>query len=146
MEDIYFYDELDKAVDWAIWLNFTQFNDKLPKYGVIDGPEENYAVVREDHPFMDEFSFIENLPQDYSHLDFNHLKAIGSDFDPLPHWASIKGAFDTMKTRYLLFILDQKVPLEKFIRYTLASRGYDQKAEWIGFEKAEKLWLESKTE
>jgi len=28
------------------------------------------------------------------------------------------------------------------IRYELAARGYDKDHKWVGFEKAEEVWLE----
>ena len=41
----------------------------------------------------------------------------------------------------LCFVLHTKLPLEKLIRYELASRGYDQNMNWVGFEKAKEIWL-----
>jgi len=41
----------------------------------------------------------------------------------------------------LRFILSAKIPLEKFIKYELACRGYDKDFQWVGFDKAEAIWL-----
>lgn len=41
----------------------------------------------------------------------------------------------------LRFILALNIPLEKFIRYELAARGYDEDHKWVGFPQAKKIWL-----
>ncbi|WP_452598444.1 hypothetical protein [Pontimicrobium sp. MEBiC01747] len=50
--------------------------------------------------------------------------------------------FSTMHGDYLRFLLHYKVPLEKFIRFELASRGYDGNFNWVGFDASEKIWLQ----
>ncbi len=58
------------------------------------------------------------------------------------HWEDIRGMFSTMHGDYLRFLLHYKVPLEKFIRFELASRGYDGNFNWVGFDASEKIWLQ----
>ncbi len=66
---------------------------------------------------------------------------IGMDINPLSHWESIEGMFTRTNGEILRFILSHKIPLEMFIRYELACRGHDENHKWVGFEKAEKIWL-----
>ena len=47
-----------------------------------------------------------------------------------------------MDGEILRFILKYKMPIERFIRYELASRGYDENHQWVGFEKAKAIWLQ----
>ena len=61
--------------------------------------------------------------------------------DPLNHWEEIRGIYSIMDGELLRYILQSKIPLEKFIRFELASRGYDKDYRWCGFEKAEEIWL-----
>ncbi len=63
------------------------------------------------------------------------------DEDPLHHFEEIRGMFSVMDGEILRFILEAKIPLEKFIRYELASRGFDKDHKWVGFEKVEEIWL-----
>ena len=37
--------------------------------------------------------------------------------------------------------LAMKIPLEKFIHFELYCRGFDKEYNWVGFEKARKVWL-----
>ncbi len=64
------------------------------------------------------------------------------DEDPLPHFEEIRGMFSVLHGEILRYILEVKIPLDKFIRYELANRGYDKDHLWVGFEKAEEIWLE----
>ncbi len=63
------------------------------------------------------------------------------DDDPLSHWEEIAGMFSVAHGETLQFILSAKIPLEKFIRYELACRGYDENFQWVGFEKSQEIWL-----
>lgn len=136
----YFFDSMQKALDCAVWLNF-KFRTKSIEFGVIHGPDDNWAVV--DRSVVDEMelSFLSVLPEDYSEMTFEHIRNIKRDENPLGHWEELTGTFSVMDGELLRFILHAKVPLEKLIRYTLAIGGYDENHSWIGFEASEKLWL-----
>lgn len=49
--------------------------------------------------------------------------------------------FSIQDNELLMFMLNYNIPLELFIRYELASRGIDKDNRWIGFDKAEEVWL-----
>jgi hypothetical protein len=47
-----------------------------------------------------------------------------------------------MDGKILRYILYAKIPLEKLIRFELAGRGFDENHRWVGFEKANEIWLQ----
>ncbi len=136
-----FYDNLDKARDRALWLEFEHRN--IPKqFVVFDGPEDNFAVA--DMTTAEEMEVSHHyysLPESYEHLSYGDLKAISKDTEMLPHWEELLGKFAVMEGELLRYILQYHIPLEKIIRYELANRGFDENHQWIGFEKAEEIWL-----
>ena len=130
---------LQKAIDRALWLNFKHRTSNV-KFKVLHSLDDHYLITIPERSIFDKDDF-EVLPEDYSKMTYNHIKSIYSDMSLPIHWEEIKGKFATMDGEYLRFILHYKVPLEKFIRYELASRGHDEDHTWIGFEKAEEIWL-----
>ncbi len=74
-------------------------------------------------------------------MDYKHIRQISMDEDPLNHWEEIRGMFSVMDGEILRYILEANIPLEKFIRNELANRGYDKDHQWVGFDKAEQIWL-----
>lgn len=133
-----FYNNLDKARDRALWLEFEHRN--VPKqFVVFDGPEENFAVAdlqtAEDitHQYY-------SLPENYQHLSYGDLKGISGDPEMLKHWEEILGKFSVMEGELLRFILEYQIPLEKIIRHELGSRGFDRNNQWVGFEKSREIW------
>ena len=127
-----------KAIDLAIWQNHShRFDDN---YGVVLSSKGDYIVVQTNHPSFEKNAF-EILPVDYTKMSYQHIQQIRMDDDPLYHFEEIAGMFSTCHGEILRFMLSAKIPLERFIRYELASRGYDQKFNWVGFEKASDIWL-----
>ena len=135
-----FYDNLDKARDRALWLEFEHRN--VPKqFVVIDGPENNYAVA--DLHTAEEMDIVHHyysLPENYQHWTYGDLKGIAGDPEMLEHWENILGKFSVMEGELLKFILKYQLPLEKIIRHELGCRGFDADNRWIGFSESEKLW------
>ncbi|WP_299117537.1 hypothetical protein [uncultured Winogradskyella sp.] len=130
---------LEKAIDEAIWLNF-KHRIKNKTFGVIQSIEGNYIITDVNHPtFIDEV--FETLPLNYADMTYNHIKHISQDINPLSHFSEIKGMLSVMHGEILRYILSHRIPIEKFIRYELASRGHDEDHKWIGFERAEEIWL-----
>jgi hypothetical protein len=128
-----------KAIDTAIWQNLNYRYDD--NYGVIRSKEnKDYIVLQKDHPMVSTSEFIQ-FTADYAGMTYDQIQAIASDRDPLAHWEEIRGMFSTVHGETLRFLLFTKVPLDKFIRHTLASRGYDPEFNWVGFDKAEAIWL-----
>ncbi len=128
-----------KAIDLAIWQNLNHRYDD--NYGVIQSKtNEDYMVLPKDHPMVWANQFIQLTP-DYADMTYDHIQEIASDRDPLAHWEEIRGMFSTVHGETLRFLLFTKVPLDKFIRHTLASRGYDENFKWVGFDSAEAVWL-----
>lgn len=129
---------LQKAIDLAIWQN--QNHRFEENYGVVLSSQGDYLVIQTSHPSFDKSEF-ENLPVDYKKMEYQHIQQIQMDVDPLPHFEEIAGMFSTAHGETLRFILNTKIPLKKFIRYELACRGYDENFQWVGFEKANSIWL-----
>lgn len=128
-----------KAIDHALWLNFQERVSKI-EHGVIPSFQGGYIVTPIDHPTFKGEVF-EDLPADYTDMNYNDIKYIKADDDPLPHWETIFGMLSTTNGEILRYILAYNIPLEKLIRYELAMRGYDQNHQWVGFEEAEEIWL-----
>jgi len=127
-----------KAIDLAIWQNHNHRYDD--NYGAVLSSKGDYMVVQTDHPSFNSSEF-ETLPEGYTNMDYKHIRQIRMEDDPLSHWEDIAGLFSTTHGEVLQFILSAKTPLEKFIRYELACRGYDKDFLWVGFDKAEAIWL-----
>ena len=85
-------------------------------------------------PFLD-------IAKDCSQINFEQISHIRMDEAPLLFWEEIAGMFSVVGGEFLRFILHTKIPLEKLIRYELATRGYDKNTQWVGFDKAKKIWL-----
>lgn len=128
-----------KAIDQAAWFNF-EHRTSNQKYGVIQSSKGDYFVLPTDHVSFEGETF-EKLPSDYSGITYDHIRSIGMDEDPLYHFDEICGMFSVIHGEILRYILEAKIPLEKFIRFELANRGYDKDHKWVGFEKAEEIWL-----
>jgi hypothetical protein len=130
---------LQKALDKAVCINFEHQTSSY-RVRVIGDVENGYDVVKSSSSKIREQDF-EPLATDYTEMTYDHIASIGEDFTPLKHWEEICGAFQVIDGEILRFILAFKVPLEKIIRYELACRGHDKNHEWVGFEKAQKIWL-----
>lgn len=135
------FQDHDKAIDHAIWLNFRHRQKETQIFHVIDSPSGDPAVVSDDiwESFTDA-GFDHSLNDDYTDLSYERIDSISSDSDPLYFWEEIRGMMSVTDIEVLQFILDKKIPLERFIRQELTARGYDDKGMWIGFEEAKKLW------
>lgn len=133
------YQSKHKSIDHAVALNF-QHRCEEKEYGVIQSVEKDYLVVPVNHPKFVGENF-EELLDSYASLDFDRIEEILIDRKPLLHWESIKGMFSIADGEVLRFILALQIPLEKFIRYELAARGYDEDHQWIGFTQAKKIWF-----
>lgn len=129
-----------KAIDLAKWLNFIDRNDSYT-YGICQHGNHQFRVTEIDMAHKKPSSWLDIIPKNYARMSYEHLASIFSDVDPLSHMDDIRGMFCTLNNQILLFILQEKIPLEKFIKKELASRGYDNHNTFIGFKAAEKLWL-----
>lgn len=134
------FDSEQKAIDHAIWLNF-KYRIADIRFGVLQGPEDNWAVCEQITADEMEMSFLDVLPKDLSELTYKHLDSIRQDKEPLLFWISIVGMVSTLDGEILRFILENKIPLDKIIRHELALRGYDKDHRWCGFDKAREIWL-----
>ena len=131
---------LQRAIDKALWLNF-KHRTKNANFKVLYSLEDHFLITIPERSIFDKDDFVD-LPEDYSKMTYEHIRGIASDQNPLEHWEDIKGTFAIMDGELLRYILHYKVPLEKFMRWELAARGYDKDHKWVGFEKAETIWLE----
>lgn len=129
---------LQRAIDIALWMNF-KYRVQNRSYVIIqDKKTKLYQIVPQ--LARRKTSYIKPVDS-YKKMSYEHIKAIRSEHCPLNHWEEIAGLFSVCNGEFLRFILQYQVPLEKLIRYELASRGYDQSAKWVGFSKAEEIWL-----
>ena len=128
-----------KAIDLAVYQNLShRFGDS---YGVVLSSHGDYMVVPIDHNSFEKTEF-EKFMDSYADMGYDLIRKIYMDAEPLDHWEDIKGMFSIMHGETLRFLLKTKLPLEKFIRYELANRGYDENFQWVGFERAGKIWLD----
>lgn len=134
------FDSRQKAVDHAMWLNF-KYRIAGIVFGVISGPEDNWAVCEQATANEMEMNFLDVLPKDFSELNFKQLDTLRQDKEPLPFWSDLVGMVSTADGEVLRFILEKKIPLDKLIRHELALRGFDKNHRWVGFDKAREVWL-----
>ncbi len=134
------HEDVHRAIDEALWLNDKTKGIENILFSVIEGPENNYAVVSSDVLDMFENPSIQKLYDNYTHLSFQTINWIRQDPNPLDHWEEIGSLFSNIDGDILRFIISLNIPLEKFIRYELGARGYDKNGAWIGFEESKELW------
>ena len=134
------FDDQQKAIDHAMWLNF-KYRIAGIAFGVIHGPEDNWAVCEQATASEMEMTFLDILPIDYSTISYKQLDAIRQDEEPLPFWSALVGLVSTADGEILRFILENKIPLDKLIRHELALRGFDKNHRWCGFDNAREIWL-----
>ncbi|WP_027879245.1 hypothetical protein [Mesoflavibacter zeaxanthinifaciens] len=134
------FDSKQKAIDHCMYLNF-KYRIANICFGVLHGPDNNWAVCEEATAQEMDMEFLNVLPKDYSEMSYDNIRHIRMDQDPLPHWDSIIGLFSVADGEILRYILYAKIPLEKLIRHELAGRGYDKNHRWVGFDKACEIWL-----
>ncbi len=122
-----------KANDLAIWKSFCS-RTQGREYHVAGNKTSGYYLipVSNGNP----------KTQSYEAMDYDHIESIRSDIEPIEHWEKILGLFSSSSGEVLRFILKHDVPLVKFIRFELASRGFNEDHYWVGFEKARKVWLQ----
>lgn len=135
------FDDQQKAIDHAMWLNF-KYRIAGIVFGVIHGPEDNWAVCEQATASEMKITFLDILPIDYSTISYKQLDTIRQDEEPLPFWSALVGLVSTADGEILRFILENKIPLDKLIRHELALRGFDKNHRWCGFDKARAIWLD----
>ncbi len=134
------FESKEKAIHQALWLSFKNRVAKV-RFGVVPYPKNRWAVIESATAKQIGASF-EKIPSDYSKMTYDMIRHIKMDEDPLRHLEELTGVFAIMDVELLRFILHAKIPLEKLIRYELAGRGHDKNHHWVGFDKAEEIWLE----
>jgi len=134
------FDNKQKAIDHCLWLNF-KYRIANIRFGVLHGPDNNWAVCEEATAQELEMEFLDILPENYSLMDYDDIRHIRMDRDVLPHWDAIVGMISVTDGEILRYIIHAKIPLEKLIRHELAGRGYDENHRWCGFDKASEIWL-----
>ena len=135
------FDCQQKAIDHCVWLNFKYRIAKI-QFGIIPHPNNKWAVCEEATANEMKMPFIDILPKDYAKMDYDKIRQLRMENDPLPHLEEISGLFSTIDGEILRFILHSKIPLEKLIRFELAGRGYDENHRWCGFTKSFEIWLD----
>ncbi len=129
-----------KAIYHATWMNFKYRVAKIVS-GVIHGPDDNFAVCEQITAQEMNTSFLDILPKEYSDISYEAIQELRTDDNPPKPWEEINGLFSTVDGELLRYIIKMKIPLEKLIRYELASRGYNEEHRFCGFEKAKEIWL-----
>jgi hypothetical protein len=135
------FEKQDKAIDQAMWLNF-KYRIAGIVFGIIYGPDNNWAVCEEATAQEMEMEFLDILPKDYTEMDYRKLDVLRQDNERLPHWEAIVGMVSVMDGEILRFIIHNKIPLDRIIRHELALRGFDKNHRWCGFDRAREIWLE----
>lgn len=135
------FNDRQKAIDHALWFNF-KYRIAGIVFGVLHGPDNNWAVCEEATANEMEMEFLDILPKGYSKITYDDIRHFRMDRSPLPHWEAITGMFSVADGEILRYLLHAKIPLEKFIRDELAGRGYDKDHRWCGFDRAREIWLE----
>ena len=130
----------EKAIHHAHWMNFKYRVAKIIS-GIISGPDDNYSVCEEITAQEMQTTFLDILSNDYTNLTYKQIENLRIDKDPAKPWEEINGLFSTADGEILRYIIKMKIPLEKLIRYELASRGHDENHRWCGYEKAKKIWM-----
>lgn len=133
------YYHKEKAIDLAMWKNF-EHRLKNQRFGAVRESNGSYTVVPTDHPAFKDKSF-KRLPKSYKRMGYDDIQVIAMDSAPLDIWEAVLGMVAMVDGESLRFILKYQVPLQKFIRFELAARGYDVDNHWCGFEKAKEVWL-----
>ncbi len=129
------YTDKQKAIDYANWLNFVHTD---MSFYVIEHDNGNYLVCSKDTET--DTSYHISMETQYHKMDYKDIQAIRTDTEPLQHWENLSGVISTMDGNLLRFILAHNIPFEKFIRYELGCRGYDDTGKWIGFDASEQFW------
>ena len=135
-----FYDDLNNAIDRAVWLQF-QYRNQERYFVVYDGPEDNFVVsdlLTAQEMELDNHFY--PLPDNYKNLSYERLEAIAKESYILEHWENLLGKFSVMEAELLRFMVLYQIPVEKLIRHQLANRGFDQDNQWVGFKNAKAIW------
>lgn len=132
------FDSRQKAVDSALWLTF-KYRMERKIFGVkwLRKTNQHQVIELENRKRRS----LLNFPGNYLHQHYLQISDIFMDKNLLPHWEELRGMLATTDGEVIRFILANQLPIEKFIRFELASRGYDQNEQWVGFEKAYEIWL-----
>jgi len=127
-----------RAIDIALWMTF-KYRIENRIYGVEQNRKtKEYHIVELENRRRKKLL---DFPMDYSQMHYNQISSVLMDKNPLSHWEEIRGMLSTTDGEVLRFMLKYKIPLEKLIRFELASRGYDENEQWVGFERAYEGWL-----
>ena len=104
-----------------IGLNGWTFKNRVrkEKYGVIYGPKDRWAVVKEADALEHGISLLDILPKNYKKLDYATYELMRLDKDILPHWKAIIDMVAETESEILEFILRKKVPLKKLLCFEL---------------------------
>lgn len=134
--------EKQKAIDALLWKNFEARNKDL-SYKLFQKQGKDDFLIQEARTSEGMYNLYSTSvrQKSYKKMKYSHIQKIAQDSTPLYHWEEIRGLFSSFDGELLRYILHAQIPLEKFIRYELASRGFDKAHHWVGFEKAEKIWL-----
>jgi hypothetical protein len=135
------FDSQEKAIYHCLWLNF-KYRIAGIRFGIIDGPNNNFAVCEQATADEMNITFLDILPKNYAEMSYYEIRHIRTDKEPLPNLKALIGYFSKMDGEILRYILYAKIPLEKLIRFELAGRGFDENHRWVGFEKANEIWLQ----
>lgn len=134
------FDSQEKAIHHCLWFNF-KYRIAGICFGIIDGPDNNFAVCEQATADEMDMTFLDILPKNHSQLSYKQLDVIRQDQEPLPFWESIVGIVSIVDGEILRYILENEIPLNKIMRHELALRGFDKNHRWCGFNNARKIWL-----
>lgn len=140
MSDLLIFNDTFKAIDIAKWFNTTRRTLGY-EWIIVPFNKNQYKVIEFPQNRKKPKAFLDIVPKNYEKMSFEHIAHLAQDFDPPSHFEDILGMFSILNNQVLLFILNEKIPLEKFARNQIVSRGYDENNLWVGYDKAKKIWL-----
>lgn len=129
----------EDAIQYAIWLNF-KYRLGNTSFGVIQIDQEEYRIIDKVDAKEAELNFTEHLPDNYEMLTFDQIELI-RESNVLPHFENLKEFTSNLDIELLMFLTLKNFPMEKWLRYELASRGYDENLIYIGDRQARKKWI-----
>ncbi len=135
------FGDLNKAVDFATWLNFRFREHGNSLFMVVEGVDGSAVISDDVWEELFPNAEVYTTHGDYLDLGQEYFGSITKDDNRLAHWTEIYDAFANMDTEVLMFILEMKVGLEWFIRHELVFRQKDKNNSECSKEEAEAIWL-----
>jgi hypothetical protein len=84
------FDSQEKAIYHCLWLNF-KYRIAGIRFGIIDGPNNNFAVCEQATADEMNITFLDILPKNYAEMSYYEIRHIRTDKEPLPNLKALIG-------------------------------------------------------